>query len=228
MEDKFFKYAVILSLVLHLGLFLKLYLSPRKAEHVENRAELAYHLERPPEIQSEAFVPKMKSMMFTPPVDSLRMDAAHPSKLAESHDSMFKEVLDVASQFKAFERAPEKVKGLKVTKEVSVPILKSEKINTPAYATYYQIVRERIRDRAYTNYTKLSVGEIYLTFIIKSDGALSELQVLENKSEANEFLRAVGLKSLQEAAPFPAFPKDLGYPELTFNVQISFQFREGE
>ena len=63
--------------------------------------------------------------------------------------------------------------------------------------------------------------------------ALSEdgdrlIQSLPETLQANEFLRNVGMKSVQEAGPFPPFPKDLNYPELTFNVQISFQYREGE
>jgi hypothetical protein len=36
----------------------------------------------------------------------------------------------------------------------------------------------------------------------------------------------VGVKSVQEAGPFPPFPQDLNYPELTFNVSISFQYKE--
>jgi outer membrane biosynthesis protein TonB len=228
MEDRFFKYAVIVSLILHCCLFVKLYLSPQKKEVQQRTSELAYHLEpAPPEPQMEALTPNDKAMSFEPSVANAKVDTT-ASREIKGPESLFKDGADLASQFKVFERAPEKVKGLKVTKEVSIPVLKSEKINTPAYATYYQIVRDRIRDRAYTNYTKLSVGEVYLTFIIKSDGTLTALQILENKSEANEFLRSVGMKSVQEAGPFPPFPKDLGYPELTFNVQISFQYHEGE
>ncbi|MBF0593781.1 MAG: hypothetical protein HQL22_02300 [Candidatus Omnitrophica bacterium] len=221
MEDRFFKYAVIVSLLLHCVLFVKLYLAPPVKKVVKKSSELAYHLEpQVKEVPSPALSQDLKNMSFA---------AATPGEKMENPGmQQGMGPMDMASQFKVFERAPERVKGLKVTKEVSIPILKSEKINTPAYATYYQIVRDRIRDRAYTNYTKLSVGEIYLTFIIKSDGSLADLQVLENKSEANEFLRAVGIKSVQEAGPFPPFPKDLGYPELTFNVQISFQYHEGE
>jgi len=33
----------------------------------------------------------------------------------------------------------------------------------------------------------------------------------------------VAEKSIFDASPFPAFPKDLDYPELSFNVIISFQ-----
>ena len=227
MEDRFFKYAVVISLVLHLGMFVRLYMSPQEEVTLQKGPELSYRLEPVRQEPSPEILAKEASV--APAASAIRNNAGMGLKEEwEGAVSPFRESFDAVSQFRIFERAPEKVKGLKVTKEVSVPVLSSEKINTPAYATYYQIVRDRIRDRAYVNYTRLSVGEVYLTFIIRSNGALAELQILEQKSEANEFLRAVGVKSVQEAAPFPPFPKDLGYPELTFNVQISFQFHEGE
>jgi len=34
------------------------------------------------------------------------------------------------------------------------------------------------------------------------------------------------LRSIKDANPFPPFPKDLNYPELTFNVVISFEVNE--
>ncbi|MEI6438180.1 MAG: energy transducer TonB [Candidatus Omnitrophota bacterium] len=141
---------------------------------------------------------------------------------------LFKDAFDVAADLKVFERAPEKVKGLKVTKEVSIPILKSEKIDTPGYAMYTNIIRDRIRERAYVNFVKYAGGDVYLTFVVKSDGQLSDVQVLQNRSQASEALCAAGLDSIREAAPFPAFPKELNYPELTFNIQISFQLHQEE
>ena len=224
MEDRFFKYAVIVSLLLHGVLFVRLYMTPKKAV-VQKESELSYRIIRSQETHAQAYADVMKPAEAMPagmPGDP--SPSASPG--AQALSALNREGLDLEAQFKVFEREPEKVKGLKVTKEVSVPVLKSEKINTPAYATYYQIVRDRIRERAYSNYTKLSMGEIYLTFIIKSNGSLSQLQVMENKSAANDFLRDVGMSSVKEAAPFPPFPQDLNYPELTFNVQISFQFRE--
>ncbi len=228
MEDKFFKYAVLISMALHMVLFAKLYLtkdlsflSPKEEEMVyqkklpDDEAQIITHKETPPP---------------PPPAPASEITSEIPlAPDAKPADMMpFKPGSGLAEQFKMFEHAPDKVKGLKVTREVEVPMLKSEKINTPSYVTYYQIVRERIRDRAYVNYTKLSMGEVYLTFIIKSDGTLGDLQILENRSVSTEFLKNVGIKSVQESAPFPPFPKDLDYPELTFNVQISFQYREGE
>ena len=127
---------------------------------------------------------------------------------------------------KVYERQPEKVKGLNVNRKISVPALHSEKINTPAYANYYQVVRERIKQRAYLNYSQLVDGEVYLTFIVSADGNIGQVKIIEEKTSANEYLRNVVLKSVRESNPFPIFPKDLKYPELTFNVIISFQVSE--
>jgi outer membrane biosynthesis protein TonB len=227
MEDKFFKYAVLISMALHMVFFVKLYvskdlslISPKEEEmvytkRVEDDAQIITHREAPPP---------------PPPAPATEITAEIPlaPDAKPSQGTPFKPGNTLGEQFTMFEHKPDKVKGLKITREVEVPMLKSEKINTPSYVTYYQIVRERIRDRAYVNYTRLSMGEVYLTFIIKSDGTLGELQILENRSVSTEFLKNVGIKSVQESAPFPPFPKDLDYPELTFNVQISFQYREGE
>ncbi|MEI8011725.1 MAG: hypothetical protein WCI27_04490 [Candidatus Omnitrophota bacterium] len=192
---------------------------------------ITYHIVKKPRVEPKVFerrqdkdephVMEKLSEPFFPPPKIREMSTQESRGQFSSQD--VKGVMDGAD---VFERKPEQFMGAKVTKAVSVPMLKSERINTPSYANYYQIVRNRIRERAYSNYTKLSVGEIFVTFIIKSDGTLSGLQILDDKSTANNFLRDVGLKSVREAAPFPAFPRDLVYPELTFNVSISFQYRE--
>ena len=220
MEERFFKYAILISLILHVALFSRIYLSDEKAVVADEKAAVSYKIEKPKPRPPENLVQKVMSFEQRP------IDALSSSPVPQPAISDVSLHQGMGDQFKMYERTPEKVKGLKVTKEVSVPMLKSEKINTPSYVTYYQIVRDRIRERAYTNYTKLSVGEVYLTFVIKADGELGDLQIMESKSQGNEFLRTVGMKSVQEAGPFPPFPKDLNYPELTFNVQISFQFRE--
>lgn len=226
MEERFFKIAILVSMMLHAILFFRLYTTDMPEARENQTAELTYQIEKakpkPPEPQ--VYADKVMALGEVTEAVKAVSSVPQPSMSGEFFDGG----AEMADQFKMYERKPDKVKGLKVTKEVSVPMLKSEKINTPAYVTYYQIVRDRIRDRAYSNYTKLSVGEVYLTFVITSDGHLGDLQIMESRSQGNEFLRNVGLKSVQEAAPFPPFPADLNYPELTFNVQISFQYREEE
>lgn len=223
MEDKIFRIAIIISLIIHLAVFVRFYVDKKDLLVVKKDPEVSYKIERPVRKASESEVLARKVESIAPNKDVLGVPQLPP---APSSKNFFKETGNMEDSFKMFDRKPERIKGAKVTKEVSVPMLKSEKINTPSYVTYYQIVRDRIRERAYMNYTKLSVGEVYLTFIIRADGALVALQILPDKTTANQFLEEVGLKSVQEAGPFPPFPQDLSYPELTFNVSISFQYKE--
>ncbi len=226
MEDRIFRLAIFVSFVIHLVCFIHFYLGKTDftvfSPTVTVKPQSERDAPRYKPVEPEEVVHKIEPFV--------RPDAyvvgGVPKNISQE-EGFFKEgATDISENFKMYERQPERLKGLKLTREVSVPPLRSEKINSPSYVTYYQIVRDRIRERAYTNYTKLSVGEVYLTFIIKSDGTLGDLQIIDAKSTANDFLREVGHKSVQEAAPFPPFPQDLSYPELTFNVAISFQYHE--
>jgi TonB family protein len=64
---------------------------------------------------------------------------------------------------------------------------------------------------------------VYLSFIISTEGYLREVRLVEEKSSFSPYLREIALRSIKEASPFPDFPKELDYPQLTFNVVISFE-----
>ena len=110
-----------------------------------------------------------------------------------------------------------------VRKKISLPPVNLEKINNPSYISYYQIVREKIRRAAYQNYTRSEVGDVYLSFLILAQGSLKTVRLVEEKSSPSPYLREIALRSIKEASPFPNFPKELDYPELSFNVVISFE-----
>lgn len=110
-----------------------------------------------------------------------------------------------------------------IKKKITLPPVDLDKINNPSYINYYQIVREKIRRSAYYNYTRTETGEVYISFIISSDGYLKEVRLVEEKSSANQYLREIALRSVKDASPFPNFPKELDYPQLSFNVVISFE-----
>jgi TonB family protein len=110
-----------------------------------------------------------------------------------------------------------------IKKKITLPPIDLDKINNPSYISYYQIVREKIKRAAYQNYTRTEVGEVYLSFIISSDGYLNELQLKEEKSTASPYLKEIALHSIKDASPFPNFPQELDYPQLSFNVVISFE-----
>lgn len=92
----------------------------------------------------------------------------------------------------------------------------------PAYMDYYQIIRERIRINAFKYYESIKTGEIYLTFIINNDGSLDGLYLDSNLSNHDE-LTDIALKSVEAAAPFPSFPKELVYSKLQFKISILFK-----
>lgn len=112
---------------------------------------------------------------------------------------------------------------ISVKKKIALTPLELNKITNPSYISYYQIVREKIRRCAYQNYTSQDTGEVYISFVIGADGNLTKSKVIDEKSTLNNYLKEIAIKSLQGASAFPTFPKDLDYPELTFNVIISFE-----
>ena len=88
---------------------------------------------------------------------------------------------------------------------------------------YYRLIRERIRNSAYHNYNSQKKGEVLLSFLIGKDGSLKEVD-LDPQSIKNGNLRKIALRSVQESAPFPKFPKELQrYTRLQFNISIYFK-----
>ncbi len=110
-----------------------------------------------------------------------------------------------------------------IKKKITLPPIEMAKIDNPSYISYYQIVREKIRRSAYQNYTHNETGEVYLSFIISSDGLIRNARLIQEKSSANDYLKDIALRSVNDASPFPNFPKELDYPQLTFNIIISFE-----
>ncbi len=110
-----------------------------------------------------------------------------------------------------------------IKKKITLPAVGLGKINSPSYLSYYQIVREKIRRSAYQSYNRNETGEAYVTFIISDDGYLNDVRVVDDKSSPSNYLRSVAYASVRSASPFPRFPKELNYPQLSFNVVISFE-----
>ncbi len=92
----------------------------------------------------------------------------------------------------------------------------------PAYADYYQHVRNKIRQTAYAAYDGAIHGEVALIFVVKNDGNLESLSVKDNP--AGTSLTALAVDSIQKAAPFSRFPAALqNYARLQFSITIYFK-----
>jgi outer membrane biosynthesis protein TonB len=110
-----------------------------------------------------------------------------------------------------------------IKKKITLPAMETAKIKNPSYISYYQIVREKIRRSAYQNYMHNETGEVYVTFIISNLGYIKDVRLIEEKTTADDYLKDIALRSIKDASPFPDFPKELDYPQLSFNIIISFE-----
>lgn len=93
-----------------------------------------------------------------------------------------------------------------------------------AYTNYFEALRNKIQESV--RYPKeWSIGEVYVSFIIKSDGSLKldAINVLDKSSTNNKLLREASIQTITAAAPFPPFPKGLNRQEICFNIPIVYK-----
>ena len=231
MENRLLFYTLTFSLSVHFLAVIYLALShPQFLKKPFRAMEVTYQNLKVKEVKKDA-----------PPTRELKIAAAKkiendvkllPKKLSTttSFDKYIKEVSQIKGAGDlAFEKkqAPH-INTLDVNQKITIPLLKSDKISNPKYLSYNQSIRQKIKQRAYgyvSNQT-FKTGQVYLTFVLASDGTLKQVKIIDSKTNAGDFLKNIGLRSIQESNPFPPFPKDLNYPELTFNVIISFEVSE--
>ena len=224
-SDKPFQVALILSLITH-GIILSqspnLNLNLFSPNKKEQNIEVSY-IKRSPQPQEHPKTPKPKKEPFLKlPLKVTAIKRTPPPFIDK--ESIFKKNKEIISQKYTFTK-PTFIKPdvIAIKKKITLPPIDIDKINNPSYISYYQIVREKIRRAAYQNYTRVEVGEVYLSFVIFADGSLKEIRLVEEKSSPSLYLRGTALRSIKEASPFPDFPKELDYPHLSFNVIISFE-----
>lgn len=190
----------------------------------EEKPQIRY-LKKEPEIKN---IPQKNSRKAEPPLKiPVKISAskiAPPPFIDIDKDKLVSQNRQILSRQPDFNK-PVLVKPdvIAVKKKISTPAVDIDKINNPSYLSYYQIVREKVRRSAYQNYTHTDTGEVYLSFVVSRNGFLSDMRLVEEKSPASKYLRDIALRSIRDASPFPAFPKDLDYPRLSFNVIISFE-----
>ncbi|MFA5286897.1 MAG: TonB family protein [Candidatus Omnitrophota bacterium] len=205
--------ALLISLTAHAAIIFNSrvlpFIKPPEAEH---KTKVSYiKIKNSPK---EAIEPKDKEnrllKRIPPPyieMESLGKEnnAAKPRDVQSPKPELIKQSMNVAKR------------------KIVLPPVDMAKIDNPSYISYYQIVREKIRRSAYQNYTRSETGEVYVAFIISGDGDLKNARLVEERSSGNSYLKSIALASVKSASPFPRFPKELDYPELSFNVVISFE-----
>ncbi|MEW5895272.1 MAG: hypothetical protein AB1650_05910 [Candidatus Omnitrophota bacterium] len=226
MENRIFKYALIISFLIHTFILIVFWLTDidYRKEIDEKAMEVVYHSslikksEEPVMIEPAKGLKENKKIVLPKVSSNDRGKALEP--VGEPQKPLVK--LDL------IQKSTRRLKGMGEKRHIQVPMLDSEKMMGPRYMNYHQQIREKIKNRAYfyVDDPQFEIGEVYLTFILSSDGALKQVKIIPEKTTANNYLHTISLRSIKEAAPFPPFPRDLNYPELTFNVVISFETEE--
>ncbi|KPK98436.1 MAG: hypothetical protein AMJ95_04160 [Omnitrophica WOR_2 bacterium SM23_72] len=223
-SDRVFQIALIISLLIHGAIFFQnpnLDLFPRSKESKKLSVSYVKPPQKPKPETKPKVVPKKEPLLKLP--ERISLERKLPPLYAEKPD-IFKEIrTPTAKQVSFTKPAFLKPDILAVKKKITLPSPELDKINNPVYLSYYQIVREKIKRAAYQSYTGKEVGEVTVSFVILNNGQLQELRLIEEKSVFSPYLRDTALRSIKEACPFPAFPKELDYPQLSFNLAITFE-----
>ena len=222
-SNKVFQIAFLVSLITH-GIIL--FQNQNPALFPTNKKELKLEVSylKPP-LKTETIVktPTKKEPFLKLP-SKITIDKRIPPPFIDK-ESIFKGDNKMFSRRDIAFSKPAFIKPeiIAIKKKITLPPINMDKINNPSYITYYQIVREKIKRAAYQNYTGKEVGEVTISFAISNSGYLKDLRLIEEKSSSTAYLREVALKSIKDASPFPNFPKELDYPQLSFNLTITFE-----
>ncbi len=218
MESIIFRIALILSLLFHILFFTRLsYSNIHYLYKPVKKIEVIYQIIKPKVVKaSRSSSSKLHAINSKPQKIILKKEIKNASFIKDLARLKF-------PSFPVEDKEPVRLKDMESKNKVKVPPIRSENMNSPIYLNYYQIIRRIIKEKAITNFHKQDEGEVYLTFVIGEDGKLRQLRLIEERTRASNYLKEIGIKSIQEANPFPPFPKDLHYPELSFNVIIYFE-----
>jgi outer membrane biosynthesis protein TonB len=222
LEDRVFYFSLAISFGLHLVILAgPFYANLMQPHRTTKTVELIY--------QSNISPPAKKNIMASQHPSAKEQKLPPLPRLLNRTDKSMETALASLNKkpqaLTASDKFPSTIKILDQKRNITVPLLKSEKITNPKYLSYHELIRNKIKNRAYLyiNDSRFQTGEVYLTFVLEAKGTLSNVKIIDDKTSANDYLKSVGLRSIKESSPFPAFPSDLKYPELTFNVVISFE-----
>lgn len=92
------------------------------------------------------------------------------------------------------------------------------------YAEYYRMLKDRIVRKLRSNYkVNYAPGDVDMYFVLNRDGALIRMDIDIEKSVNDKRLIDIAILSVQQASPFPAFPKELDAAKMPFELTISFK-----
>ncbi|MBP9853494.1 MAG: energy transducer TonB [Candidatus Omnitrophica bacterium] len=232
MSNRLFYICLIVSCLIHFSLinFLtpkRVFTPPRKVKKIEvtySKAPSEKNKNQKPVVQKERKIIKAKPLK-----NEVKLIKKNEKKFSMFNQEV-KDISKLSKKVSLDRKMTPSIKTFDSNRRISVDLIRSEKITNPKYISYNQTIWQRIRAKAYSYFDleDFEEGQVYLTFIINASGELEALQIIEERTRADEYLRSVGMRSVKDSAPFPPFPSDLTFPQLTFNVVISFKDKDEE
>ncbi len=212
-ETRSFQYALLISLLLHSILFARFPNVPfLPSRRVLEKIEVTYFKIQEPQRSQQV---TRRSQTIAKKLPEIKKEEILESKAQDKSKAKLEKLNEKKET--SIESKP------KESGEVSEEIKKK-----PIYISYYRAIRERIKDCADRKFLKarnFPEGEVYLSFVVASNGELLELRVIDERSAENLFLKKAASESVREASPFPPFPEELNQSQINFNVIISFELR---
>ncbi len=215
---------LVISVLTHGAFFLKYSIfNPFAPPQKDKKIEVNY-IKEP---LNAALLPKQNPLPKQEPFLKLDAKVITGSRVPPPYiekENFFKDVKDLSAKSTEFSKPTFSSPDLLVLKKkITLPSIEMAKIDNPSYISYYQTVREKIRRCAYQNYNRNEIGEVYISFIISNDGYIKSVRLINEKTTGNDYLKDTALRSVKDASPFHNFPKELDYPQLSFNIIISFE-----
>lgn len=207
--NSYFNFALIISVILHITIIGIAAFGPFSMKQKQKPKKAETDLVKIEEKQTqETKIKKRDKLIKTPPPYLDLKDQL--LNLKENNRPNFKN-----TEIKKVTRAKKKVVFNKPKESLD---------SMPAYVNYYEKIRNKIRNFAYSSYKKDISGKILLTFTVLHTGNIKNININQNKSTNSNYLHNIALQSIKKASPFPEFPDKLSeFKKLNFNLSIHFK-----
>jgi hypothetical protein len=133
----------------------------------------------------------------------------------------------IKAQIREIQKLQEMEEPQGTAPKVQSAMSSAELLNDPqkgrVFMGYFSQVKKKIQNTVYQKAKAVyGRGSVCLAFVLDARGRLERVSVVEKGTSADEAMREMAKRCLQESAPFGDFPKDLGPGRIAFNITIFF------
>lgn len=91
------------------------------------------------------------------------------------------------------------------------------------FAQYFSGLRQEINEAVTRRFAGEGEGKVTILFILSETGKLQSVTIVEGQTDADLAAKRLVLTGVREAAPFAAFPSELGIGRIAFTLMIVFE-----